>query len=607
MFDGILCFWKLCWKHNKKYISYLGLNQVIKVSLSVIALFFPQLILDALFTHQHFEEAIKLIASFISLSFLLGSIAHFVTKKCTDERMKTFHRFQLDLSAYMMSIRLEHIETNDFLNLKAKAEHYLYGGGQGFASVLENGFDMGGILLTLLIYATTISKLNIFILFFLIILVCINTIFNYRFQKKNITINLEKATQERKSSYFMDVFQNFTYGKEIRVNNLTDWLIGKYNVQLTKMQKFYKSLSKNHFIYSLVSSFLSILQQIASYFYLFREVVRGNLSVGLFSLYLNAIMSFNSSIKQLISQVISIRQYTDYYNAYAEYISIKNIDKSSSASDLKDDKIISDVADSCVIEFKNVGFRYPQNTYDSLYGVNAIIKNGDRIAVVGHNGAGKSTFIKLLLRIYQPSEGIITINGINIWDISLTCYLKLFSTVFQDYKLFAQSIKENITFCEESNTERVSAILSELKMNTKIDSFAQKFDTNLYKTFDNQGYVPSEGEAQKIAIARAIYKNAFIVILDEPSSALDPQSEYELYLMFDKMTTNKTSIFISHRLSITSISNKILVFEKGTIVESGTHDQLIQQGGLYSSMYQKQVGFYDKEIFSKLDFFNQKI
>lgn len=223
------------------------------------------------------------------------------------------------------------------------------------------------------------------------------------------------------------------------------------------------------------------------------------------------------------------------------------------------------------------------------------MSQGDKIAIIGENGAGKSTFIKLILRIYEPTEGRITINGIDISSISLKDYLKLFSTVFQDYKLFSQTIEENITFDKGTNeTEQVIDIIKKVGMYDKIYKLPKNINTNIYKTFDENGYIPSEGEAQRIAFARAIYKEAKIFIFDEPTSSLDPYAEMEIYKILNDIIQDRNCFFISHRLGITKYCNRILVFDNGRLVEDGTHNKLLEADGIYSNMYNLQADLYEK-------------
>lgn len=594
MWKGITYLGRISWQYNRNYIIYLFGNQMAKIILSFLTLFFPQIILDLIFTSRKTDSALFCMSLFLILTVIFSSLGQLLTQLSNNARTETFNLFQIDLAKKMMSTKLENIESESFLSLKAKAEQYLYAGGQGFANVLENSFDILGMFVSLIMYSVIIVQLHWLVLLSLVIIIIVNVLFNYHYQKKNIKINIEKAVQERKTAYYTSIFQDYSYGKEIRVNDLRGWLLNKYQLQLYTMKRFYQSLNQNNFLYGVFSIIITTIQQGISYIYLLVEITTKGMSVGSFSLYLNAISSFSSNIKSLLNQIITIRQYTIYYEAFEKYINTEDIFSNTH------DNILKLPSDNICIEFKNVSFKYPHSSQYALYNINAVINKGDKIAIVGHNGAGKSTFIKLLLRIYEPTDGEITINGMNINSISYSNYLSLFSTVFQDYKLFAQSILENITFQQEMyKINNVYDILNYLGIENKINELESGINTQIYKLFDDDGYIPSEGEAQKIAFARALYKNAAIMILDEPSSSLDPQAEFEMYELFSKIADEKTCIFISHRLAISKFCNNILVFSKGTLIEKGNHHELMKRNNLYAKLYNMQIKFYENGRKSK--------
>lgn len=218
-----------------------------------------------------------------------------------------------------------------------------------------------------------------------------------------------------------------------------------------------------------------------------------------------------------------------------------------------------------------------------------------KISIVGENGSGKTTFIKLLCRLYDPTEGEILLNGVNVKDIDYDEYMKVFAAVFQDFKLFSFSVKENIIWKDNSVDTRgqILELLNRIGLGEKIKSLPKGIDTSVYKEFDSNGFEPSGGESQKIAITRAIAKDAQIVILDEPLSALDPKAENDMFIQFDNIVQKKTAIYISHRLSSCRLCDEIIVFEKGQITQAGTHRDLIQNTqGKYYELWNSQAQYY---------------
>ncbi|MDE6579077.1 MAG: ABC transporter ATP-binding protein/permease, partial [Ruminiclostridium sp.] len=236
----------------------------------------------------------------------------------------------------------------------------------------------------------------------------------------------------------------------------------------------------------------------------------------------------------------------------------------------------------------------PNTDVEVLKGVNVTLKQGEHLSVVGLNGAGKTTFVKLLCRLYDPTEGEILLDGVNIKEYDYNEYMNLFSPVFQDFKLFAFSIKENIVLDDDCSDEKLSGLIEQVGLGDKIASLEKGTETMLFKSFDENGIEPSGGEQQKMAIARALYKKAPVVILDEPTAALDPVAEYDIYRQFDSLVGGKTAIYISHRLSSCKFCDRIAVFSEGVIKEYGTHDELVLiNNGIYAEMFKAQAKYYN--------------
>ena len=238
-------------------------------------------------------------------------------------------------------------------------------------------------------------------------------------------------------------------------------------------------------------------------------------------------------------------------------------------------------------------FKYPNTDAYALRHVNLRFRVGEKLAVVGMNGSGKTTFIKLLCRLYDPTEGEIRLNGVDIRKYDYDEYMAIFSVVFQDFQLFAYSLGQNVAASAEYDAKRAEACLREAGFEERLSSMPKGLDTSLYQDFDKDGIEISGGEAQKIAIARALYKNAPFIVLDEPTAALDPVSEYEVYRRFGEISGGKTAIYISHRLASCRFCDEILVFHEGQIVQHGAHEALLaQENGKYAELWNAQAQYY---------------
>ena len=249
-----------------------------------------------------------------------------------------------------------------------------------------------------------------------------------------------------------------------------------------------------------------------------------------------------------------------------------------------------------MIEFRDVSFKYPGADTWALRHMNMKFKVGQRMAVVGQNGSGKTTFIKLLCRLYDPTEGEILLNGIDIRKYNYQEYMSIFSVVFQDFQLLAYSLGQNVAASREFDRQRAEDCLREAGFGERLDEMENGLDTVLYKHLDDEGIEISGGEAQKIALARALYKNAPFIILDEPTAALDPLAEYEIYTKFNEIVGDKTAIYISHRLSSCRFCDTIAVFDCGQVVQRGNHEELVtDESGLYYNLWNAQAQYYVNE------------
>ncbi len=246
------------------------------------------------------------------------------------------------------------------------------------------------------------------------------------------------------------------------------------------------------------------------------------------------------------------------------------------------------------VEFRDVSFKYPGSDTWSLRHVSVKFNIGNRLAIVGENGSGKTTFIKLLCRLYDPQEGQILLNGIDIRKYNYRDYMDVFAIVFQDFKLLSQSLGSNVAGAAEYDRERALKALTDAGFEERLAGMPRGLDTILYKDLSPEGVEISGGEAQKIAIARALYKDAPFIILDEPTAALDPIAEAEIYARFGRIVTDKTAVYISHRLSSCRFCDEILVFEEGRVVEKGTHDDLVAAAGKYAELWHAQAQYYAK-------------
>lgn len=382
-----------------------------------------------------------------------------------------------------------------------------------------------------------------------------------------------------------EVLYDTESGKTIRVNGMQELIDTNMDQFIKEAIPLYESMGVSSGKRILSEGLESGLFSIVTYIFVLVKVVTGAISIGALTQYAGAFLQFHQASSKLVWSESEVNRLTKNLLPLADYLD--RVNKRYTGT-LPIEKRMDNIYE---IEFHNVSFRYPGSNTDTLHHVNAKITLKNKLAVVGRNGAGKTTFIKLLVRLYDPTEGYITLNGIDIRKYNYEEYLSLFGVVFQDFYLFSASIAENIAVQKDYDADKVTACLEK----AGVLSFVSKLDKGIETVIENgteDAIDLSGGQGQKISIARALYKDAPFVILDEPTAALDPLSEAEIYERFDEMVKDKTSVYISHRMSSCRFCQDILVFENGTIKERGAHELLLKNESVYAALWNAQAQYY---------------
>ena len=396
-------------------------------------------------------------------------------------------------------------------------------------------------------------------------------------QRQNLDQRTEPAA---KFDYFYKLCKDGTAAKDIQLYNMGDYFIRALAASLCRIEKIYARYTHTCVAFNGINALLSAVRQAIAYIYLAYLTGKGALSVSDFIFYFGIITGFSNWVLHLGFAVNQIEMCCKECQAYREYIAFA-------------ERLTSKSVDRVV--FEHVSFQYPSADAPTLKHIDLTFKNGEKIAIVGENGAGKTTFIKLLCGLYAPTGGRILLNGKDTATIAKNSYFDLFSAIFQDYYFLPMTIQQNITASLDYDREKFDLALQKAEMYDKVYALPKGADTLMDRNVYKDAVDFSGGEKQKLLLAKAMYKDAPILILDEPTAALDPIAENQLYLKYSELTDGKLSFFISHRLSSTRFCDRILFMSGGQITEMGTHEELMAKKGAYYKMFQVQSYYYREQ------------
>lgn len=588
VFKNALYALKLVWEADKRLIIGYFITEISNkvLSLYVQNILFLKVLLSIIDENAEFREyflslllflgvyaSVNIISAYASRTRLVATKV--VLKKLNN---KIFEKAtQLDVSCY---------ENPEFYDKYQRATLVLSSG--YFDLICWDVADIAGGIIALICVITTVTVINPMYLLFLlpVTLVFVIEIFKSKAVYKR---DLEMTTNNRIKAYIQRTMFLKDYSKDMRTSNIFSVMIQRFRAAIDANIIILKNYGVKLFAYSMLSSLFSDFIPIigtyafAGYQFIFTKA----LTVSNFSVVLSSINAVRDSTKSIAESFDEMSQLALFFQNLRDFFEYEPqiTDGGKDAGEFES------------IEFRNVSFGYPGTSKTILKNVTFKINKGETIAVVGVNGAGKSTLVKLLLRFYDADEGEILYNGINVKEYNVASLRGAFATVFQDYKNFAVSVNENI-MCHECTDEEKKIAEKALKQSgvwEKIASLPKGADTVLTREFEIDGAGLSGGENQKVSAARLFARDFQIAILDEPSSALDPIAEYKMYENLIKVTENKTVIYISHRLSSAVLSDRIYVLGDGTILESGSHAELMANGGEYSKMFTLQASSYKGE------------
>ncbi len=583
-------FIKFAWKNSKLYF-FLQLSRLVTNTIApFISIIGTRYLIDELTSKNRELSMVVFWVAFICLGNYLYQNAKSIISQNLDRINERFGRIlETQLSMNCINMRFEDTEDTEALDYINNAQRALNETAH-VNGLIGQLIDIVSNVLVLLGVSGLICTSIPWLLIPVIISFIIKSIMGKKINKHREAYFTENSSLDRGGNYFNTELQDNRYAKDIRLYNTSEIFTNNY---LGFVKRAYalarKHISRLNKIYCIDDLFANIFTVIIDLL-LGVYAILGYITIGEFSSLFQATDQFNYTLHGIIRNYMNILYTVHILKFYVDFVEKEFV------SDNNTDVVIEDHNvhfEKLSVEFKNVSFKYPRTDKYILKNVSVKINAGEHLSIVGQNGAGKTTFIKLLCRLYDDYEGEILVNDKNVKEYSFAEYMDLLSVVFQDFRLFAFTIKENVTVFNNKDID-LNETYKIAGIDKWIDNLENYDDTYIYKFFVENGIEPSGGESQKLAIARALYKNSPIVVLDEPTAALDPISEYEVYMNFDKLVENKTAVYISHRLSSCRFCDRIIVFNDGQIIEEGTHEELYNlENGFYANMYKTQAKQYD--------------
>ena len=563
---------KIIAEYEPTYFAFSVPQIIVSAFLTLAAVYFPKLIIERLMSGQSYSASLSVILGYATVLLLL-KVGEVVLRNKSSLRAAMFSsKIRKKVSQNSMHTELSAIEdptTRDIIRLAGRA-----------ADLTSTMGTVEGIIsdvIAILGLAWIVVRLDFLFILLVLLTLTAKAVFvriEYHFAQKSRTLEAEN----NRNGDYLNYISYFSEGaeKEIRLNNLQNQFmqkVAKYrNTMLGIEYKEYKRSALS----GILMAVLVGVQTFLLLWILSKRYLDGVISIADFTMYFSA-------VTMLSAQLSSVSDKIGRYNRQA--LDIAEYNKLLTA-------VKENYSEETEIVFHDVSFAYPNTDKTVLEHISITISDREKLVIVGENGSGKSTFIKLLCKFYRPTAGKITLNGVDIWDIPNDSYFQTISAVFQDFKNFSFTVRENITMSESGDDKAVDKAVETTGLTECVEKLPNGLDTYLTRQFDTDGTELSGGQAQKLAIARAMYKGSPILVLDEPTANLDPKAESEIYMDLFSAAKDKTTIFISHRLAASSVADKIAVFCEGKIIEYGTHDSLMAQNGRYSEMYRKQSREY---------------
>ena len=586
--QNVLWMAKIAWSTRKRVLVFCFLTAALEILYNLAQLYIAPEILKRVESHAPLSSLLWTIAFFTLAIFLVLVLKDYIKENTMYPRVDVRSVIIGKLTEKCNTTSYPNTLDADFIKLRERAYMACDGNReateliwQTLTLLLQN---IGGFV----IYLTILSRLDLTLLL-VVVATCLVGFFVSRYTNNWMFTHREaEDVYYAKKRYIRDKAESVELAKDIRVFGLQNWLNDLLENVHDVYLDFRLKVERMRLLADITEALMTAARNIIAYVYLIRMALSEGLSVAEFLLYFTAVTTFTTWVMGILREAVKLHQQSLDISRVREFIEYPEPFKFEEGEPVP-------AADGYELKLERVSFRYPGAGEDTIHGLDLTVKAGEKLAVVGLNGAGKTTLVRLLCGLFDPTEGRVLLNGKDIRDFNRREYYKLFSAVFQEFSILDVTVAENIA---QTNRDidygKLRDCVEKAGLTRTVDGLPNGLDTHVGREVYLDGVLFSGGQTQRLMLARALYKDAPILMLDEPTAALDPIAENDIYMKYNDMTAGKTSVFISHRLASTRFCDRIIFIADGRIAEEGTHESLLALGGEYAKLYEVQSRYYQE-------------
>lgn len=585
------------WKVRRSVVFLCLILAILAVATNLAELFVAPVILEKVEAAVHLGELISTIVFFSFVLLVLASLKAYALTNTLFGRIEVRLSIIHKIHNKVATTSFPNTEDTSVLKKLEKSNMAVSDNKEATEEIWNTLTELLKNIAGFVIYLFLLSSIDVILIAVVVLTTVVGYFVNKQINEWGFRHREEEASYSKKMNYVSQKAEDSALAKDIRIFGMRPWLEEVYSSTLRLYEAFIARREKVYIWANVVDVILSLLRNGIAYFYLISMTIKAGLPASQFLLYFTAVGGFTSWITGILSGFTTLHKQGLDISTVREYLETPEPFHFDEGEPLQ-----ANLNNPYEIQLKNVSFRYPGADKDTLHNINLTIHPGEKLAVVGLNGAGKTTLVKLLCGYYDPTEGEVLLNGMNIKKYNRHDYYNLFSAVFQQFSLLEVTLVENVAQSADNiDQKKVEDCIAKAGLTAKVDSLPDGYQTHIGRKVFEDGIELSGGETQRLMLARALYKNASIIVLDEPTAALDSIAENDIYLKYNEMTSGRTSVYISHRLASTRFCDRIIFLAEGNIAEEGSHELLMEQGKKYAelfhiqSRYYKEGGDFDEE------------